>query len=368
MKVSIIGGGVAGCATAYYLSKDGHDVTLFERDSLASHASGFALGGINPLIRGVRQPEYEVFSDYSIGLHRDLVGELTGDGPGIEHMNFVRKGSMLLVTDEPEAEEMRRIYRRHADDYSLDMRWLSPGEFSHIEARISDAVIGGLYVGEMFEVDPYRFTLSLWQAAEQFGAQMLNREVTEIAVSGDRVTGVIAGGEVVDADVVVAAAGPWSAELLAGVGVEVPISPLKGQIVRLNAPDPPIKVSLSWDHNYATTKADGLTWIGTTEEEVGFDDRTTDEARDEIIGAAVRVLPYLEDAELVQQTACLRPMTPDRMPIIDSEPGPDGLVISTGGGRQGIALGPAFGIATAALVTGLESPVDISGFSLSRFS
>ncbi len=111
-----------------------------------------------------------------------------------------------------------------------------------------------------------------------------------------------------------------------------------------------------------------MTWIGTTEEEVGFDDQTTEEARDEIIGAAVRVLPYLEDAELVQQTACLRPMTPDWMPIIDAEPGPEGLVISTGGGRQGIALGPAFGIATAALVTGAEPPVDISGFSLSRFS
>jgi len=166
----------------------------------------------------------------------------------------------------------------------------------------------------------------------------------------------------------VAAAGPWSADLLGAVGVDVPVSPLKGQIVRLDAPDPPIKLSLWWDHDYATTKDDGLTWIGTTEEEVGFDDRTTDDARDRIITSAVKVLPYLEDAELVQQTACLRPMTPDKMPIIDSEPGPDGLVISTGGGRQGIALGPAFGIATAALVTGEEPPVDVSGFSLSRFS
>jgi glycine/D-amino acid oxidase-like deaminating enzyme len=80
------------------------------------------------------------------------------------------------------------------------------------------------------------------------------------------------------------------------------------------------------------------------------------------------MLPYLEDAELVQQTACLRPMTPDKMPIIDASAGPEGLVISTGGGRQGIALGPGMGIATAALATGAESPIDVSGFSLSRFS
>jgi len=136
----------------------------------------------------------------------------------------------------------------------------------------------------------------------------------------------------------------------------------------LNAPDPPLKISLWWDTDYATTKSDGLTWIGTTEEEVDFDDRTTDAARDRIIASAVGMLPYLEDAELVQQTACLRPMTPDKMPVIDAEAGPEGLVISTGGGRQGIALGPGMGIATAALVAGTESPVDVSGFSLSRFS
>jgi glycine/D-amino acid oxidase-like deaminating enzyme len=129
-----------------------------------------------------------------------------------------------------------------------------------------------------------------------------------------------------------------------------------------------VKVSLWWDTDYATTKEDGLLWVGTTEEEVGFDDHTTEAARDRIVGSAVGMLPYLEDAELVQQTACLRPMTPDKMPVIDGEAGPEGLVITTGGGRQGIALGPVMGIATAALAVGAESPVDISGFSLARFS
>ena len=108
--------------------------------------------------------------------------------------------------------------------------------------------------------------------------------------------------------------------------------------------------------------------VGTTEESVGFDVGTTDAARDRIISSAVEMLPYLEDAELVQQTACLRPMTPDRKPIIDAGAGPDGLVIVTGAGRQGIMLGPAMGIAAAALATGAEPPVDISAFSLARFS
>ena len=366
MKVAIIGGGVAGCATAYYLSKDGHEVRLFERDSLASHASGFALGGINPVIPGARELEYKVFSDYSIGLHRGLAQELAEAVRG--DLNFVRKPSVKLVRNEAEAAELRLVYEANASDFVYDMRWLGLGELSHIDARISTDVIGGLYIGEAFELDPYKLTLSLWQAAESLGAQMVNREVLEISVAGNRVTGVVTEGGVFEADVVVAAAGPWSGGLLGALGIDVPVSPLRGQIIRLDAPSPPMKVSLWWDHDYATTKSDGLMWIGTTEEEVGFDDRTTDEGRDRIIASAVSMLPYLEDAELVYQTACLRPMAPDKMPIIDGSVGIEGLVVSTGGGRQGIALGPAMGIATAALATGEESPVDVSAFSLGRFA
>ena len=234
--------------------------------------------------------------------------------------------------------------------------------------RISEDVLGGLYVGEAYELDPYKLTLSLWQAAEQQGAQLVNRSVTEISVDGDQVSGVVADGQVFEADAVVAAAGPWSSQMLDGVGVNVPVTPLKGQIIRLDAPGPPIKMSLWWGENYVTTKPDGLLWAGTTEEETGFDDSTTTEARDSIIGSVVEILPYLEDAELVQQTACLRPMTPDRAPIIDAEPGPDGLVTVTGAGRNGIMLGPAMGQAAAALATGSQSPVDVSAFSLARFS
>ena len=366
MKVAIIGGGIAGCATAYYLVKDGHGVTLFERDSLASHASGFALGGINPVIPGAREPEYKAFSDYSIGLHTRLVQELA-DAVGGD-INFVRKPSLKLVRDEVEAAELRLVYEAHAAEFGYDMRWLGLGELSHIDARISTDVIGGLYIGEAFELDPYKLTLSLWQAAESRGAQMVNQEVSEISVAGNRVTGVVIKDGVFEVDAVVAAAGPWSGGLLNALGIDVPVSPLRGQIIRLDAPSPPIQLSLSWDHDYATTKSDGLTWIGTTEEQVGFDDRTTDEGRDRIIASAVSMLPYLENAKFVHQTACLRPMTPDKMPIIDGSVGIEGLVVATGGGRQGIALGPAMGTAAAALVVGEDSPVDVTGFSIRRFA
>ena len=366
MKILIIGGGIAGCSAAYYLSRDGHDVSLFERDSVASHASGFALGGITPSFGDLPNNSYEVLSNYSIGLHRDLAEELAGGNA--EHLNLLKKASVILAKEHSDLEDMHKIYEAHAKDYATDIRWLSTGELSHVEARISPDVLGGLYVGEAYEVDPYKLTLNLWQAAEQHGAKLVNRDVTDIVVESGRVSGVLAGVDQFEAESIVVAAGPWSASLLLNLGINVPVTPLRGQILRLDAPDPPVRVSLWWDTDYATIKSDGLLWVGTTEEEVGFDDRTTSAARDRIIGSAVEILPYLSDAKLVQQTACLRPMTPDRLPIIEAVSGLEGLVIITGGGRNGILLGPSMGLAAANLVAGSDFPVDIRAFSLSRFA
>ena len=366
MKISIIGGGIAGCSAAYYLSRDGHDVFLFERDSIASHASGFALGGITPSFGDSPNDSYDVLSDYSIGLHRDLAKVLNGGNS--EKLNLLKKASVILATEYSDMEHMRKTYESYAKDYDHDIRWLSMGELSHVDARISPDVLGGLYVGEAYETDPYKLTLNLWQAAEEHGAKLVNRDVTDIVVDGARVSGVLAGGEEFEADAIVVAAGPWSSSLLLNLGINAPVTPLKGQILRLDAPDPPLKISLWWDTDYATTKPDGLLWVGTTEEKVGFDDRTTSAARDRIIRSAVEILPYLDDAELVQQTACLRPMTLDRLPIIEAVSEPQGLMIITGGGRHGILLGPSMGLAAANLVTGSEFSVDIRAFSLSRFS
>lgn len=364
LNVAIVGGGVAGCASAYYLARSGHNVTLFERDSVASHASGFALGGIIPPVRNGVVDEFERFSLHSIDLHRQLNDTINPS----DETNFYRKPSMALALDEFEAQQLIAAYKSYSEHGSSDIRWLSYGEFSHIDARVSPSVIGGLYFGESYEVDPYKLTLSLWQAAEQNGATLVNREVTSINETGGKISGVSTEAGTHAADAVIAAAGPWSTQLLESVGVHVPVIPLKGQILRLQAPSPALPISLWWGENYASTKEDGLTWIGTTEEEVGFDDRTTDEARDSIIGSAVEVLPYLENADLVQQTACLRPITPDRAPIVDARVGPEGLVVSTGGGRNGILLGPAMGEAAADLVVGTEPQENIDSFSLARFS
>ena len=130
---------------------------------------------------------------------------------------------------------------------------------------------------------------------------------------------------------------------------------------------PPFQISLGWGGNYATTKPDGLLWTGTTEEDVGFDERPTPLARDQIMAQLLKMVPSLAGARLVTQTACLRPLSADRMLVLGKTLGRDRVYVATGGGRQGILLGPAVGRIIFDLITTGSSSIPIGAFSPERF-
>ena len=106
---------------------------------------------------------------------------------------------------------------------------------------------------------------------------------------------------------------------------------------------------------------------GTTEEEGGFDEDNTTEARDQIMTALLKMVPSLAEAKLVQQTACLRPLSHDGLLLLGGVPDWKGLYIATGGLRSGISLGPAMGRVTADLITLGKSNIPIDAFDPGRF-
>ena len=338
---------------------------LFEKDSVASHASGFAFGVLlPPIIEDPQDPEADL-NRVSFALHRELAESLpVKSGVDVE---LQRKTALVLALDAAEAVGLRGTYAA-VKNSSRDIRWLSHGELSHIEPRIAPDIPGGLYLGDTYEVEPYKLTLALWQAAEKHGARLVNRAVDRVLVEHGRAIGVEAGGEKHFAGAVVVAAGPWSGALLDQSGVRVPVTPLKGQIIRLQVNGPPMRVSVWWRGDYASSKPDGLVWCGTTEEHEGFNEQPTPDARDGITLSALRALPYLETATLVKQTACLRPVTADGLPVLGVAPGVEHLTIATGAGRHGIAVGPGMGKAAALLAMGAAPSFDTSRLSPARFS
>jgi len=364
--VVIVGGGVVGIATAYFLAKAGVPNTVIERDSVGSHASGFAYGGLSPLAgAGIPGPVFPLANE-GMRIHREF-SQLLPEETGVATEYRVRPSLSLAFTEEEVTESKKPLaWQQEQEGYRVD--WLDAAKAKDIEPRISDEILGGVYVEGGAEVEPYKFILALTQAAEKLGVTVRHGNVNGIKKENGRVTGLFMESGELACDKVVLALGPWSADVSSWTGLDVPIRPLKGQILRLQAPGEPFDCSIGWAGNYANTKMDGLLWTGTTEEEAGFDENPTTSARDQVMASLLKMIPSLLDAELVQHTACLRPLSVDGIPIMGAVTELDGAFLSTGAGRKGILLGPAMGKATADLILNRETDFPVEPFSPTRFS
>ena len=362
----IVGGGIAGCLTAFLLAKEGVKVTVIEADSVGSHASGFAFGEMGDLEgAGIPDPLLE-FSLWCSRSHATLADELR-EASGVDH-RLDRVNRLTLAFDEAAVNTLQANleWQRRVEQY--DPRWLTGSEVAGIEPRINPECLGGMYVEGAGAVEPYRYTLAAAQAAERLGVQILMRRVTGLLTGGSRCTGVTFPGGRLEAGAVVLAMGPWIAEAGGWCGMDIPVTPLKGQMLRLKHPGEPLRASLHYGHSYAAGKPDGLIWAGTTEERAGFDETPTVEARDGIMAELVHIAPFLADAELVHQTACLRPWSDDGMPIVGQLPGWDNLYAVTGGGRKGIlwSAGMCSGM-TGLILHGRSTVPGLERLDITRF-
>jgi glycine oxidase len=364
--VVIVGGGIAGIVTAYYLAKAGVPSVVIERDAIGGHASGFAYGGLTPVSGfGIPGPLADVALQ-GMRLHRELAKSLVEE-TGIA-VDFRVRSSLALALTEADVQRLHVNLPWQRKQPECAVRWLEASEARRVEPRIADETRGAVLIEGTADVEPYRLVLALTRAAERLGVTVRHGRAIGLRRDGGRVTGVILEREEVACSTVVLALGPWSAEISTWIGTPIDVRPLKGQILRLKAPGPPVACSVGWGHNYATTKTDGLLWAGTTEEEAGFDEESTPEARDEIGAALVTMLPAMADAEVVYQTACLRPLASDGLLVLGRVPGLEHVYVATGAGRKGILLGPAMGRAIADLILTGSTPIALEAFAPGRFA
>ena len=364
--VVIIGGGIVGIAAAYYLAGMGVRSTVIERDAIASHASGFAYGGLSGGIPNGPQANTPII-EYSMGLYPALAQALAGE-TDID-IQFQPRPLLRLALNGDEAARLTQHLAWQEAQPGYAVQWLEPGAARELEPRIAPDTVGALHVEGGWDVEPYRLTLALAQAAEKRGAVIRTGEVTAVHHDRGKVVGVALGGEEIACGAVLAAMGPWTSQAEAWFGIRLPVRPLKGQIIRLRAEGAPYALSIGHGSNYAMTKpSDGLVWCGTTEEEAGFDESRTTDARDRIIESTLRMLPALESAELVLQTACLRPVAEDGAIVLGAVPGVEGAHIATGGGRQGIMMGPGMAKAAASLIVNGAAELDVAWCDPGRFS
>ncbi len=371
--VVIVGGGLVGAATAYFLAGEGVECLVVERDGIASHASGFSYAALGTFDEaGMDGAHFEVAS-LGMRLHHELAESLL-DETGV-NVEFRERPSLSLAFDEEEAvaaqspegwERDRRSWEEDTQGYII--QWLDTEEAQRVEPRINPAVLGAVYTEGTCDVNAQRLTLALAMGAEQRGARIVRANVTGLSRDGGRVRGVTLDGGEIECDRVVVATGPWSEAASEWLGVPIRMQPWKGQILRLRLPGPPIRASVGGGDHFASTKPDGLTWVGPTFEDAGIDETTTAWARDEIMDAVTRNVPSLSEGEVVMQTACVRPLSADRKLVLGEAPGTEGAYVATGGGRLGLMLGPAMARLTADLIAKGRTTVPLDEFCPGRFA
>ena len=371
--VVVVGGGLVGAATAYFLAGEGVDCVVVERDSIASHASGFSYAALGTFDEaGMDGAHFDVAS-LGMRLHHELAESLL-DETGV-NVEFRERPSLSLAFDEDEvvaaqspegAERDRRSWEVDVQGYTV--QWLTTEEALQVEPRINPAVLGAVYTEGTCDVNAQRLTLALAMGAEQRGARVMRGTATGLPKAGGRVRGVTLDGGEIECGRVVVATGPWSEAASDWLGVPIRMQPWKGQILRLRLPGPPIRTSVGGGDHFASTKPDGLTWVGPTFEDAGIDETTTGWARDEIMAGVTKNVPSLAEGEVVVHTACVRPLSADRKLVLGEVPGLEGAYTATGGGRLGLMLGPAMARLTADLIAKGTTTVPLDEFDPGRFA
>ena len=366
--VVIIGGGAAGCAAAFYLAENGVKATVIEREGVGTQASGYNAGGLNPL-EGHGWPEpLQPMALQSFRLHRDLWTALPEE-TGIDYHGRITSIVKVALGDDelPELRETLDVFN-NAPEPGFSAEWLEREDALALEPRLTPNVIAGVRAVGNGALDGQEFTQALAAAAEKRGAQIVTGNAVGLRLGSGRVESVVTNDGEIACGALLIAAGPWCRTAEQWLDIAIPVDPLKGQIIRVKPRGPGLDYELIGGGSSMYAKTDGLIWCGSTEESVGFDLSLTDEARTRIMTMAARLMPSLADAEVALHTACLRPVTPDWLPIVGQAPGWDNAYICAGGQKKGILLGPAMGKGVAELIAGGKTDVSLAGCEPERFS
>ena len=366
--VVIIGGGAAGCAAAYYLAAIGVKATVIEREGVASHASGFNAGGLNPL-EGHGWPDPLMpMALQSFALHKELWDALPAE-TGIDYNGRIM--SILKVALDPEdLDDLRATLEtfNSAPEPGFSAEWLEREDVLALEPRITPDVIAGIRAVGNGALDGLEFTQALAAGAEKLGATVVAGSAVGFRLGNGKVEAVVTNDGEIACGAALIAAGPWCRTAEQWLDIAIPVDPLKGQIIRVRPDGPGLDYELIGGGSSMYAKPDGLIWCGATEEEVGFDLSLTDEARNDIMRRATRLMPALSSAEQVLHTACLRPVTPDWLPIVGQAPGWDNVYICAGGQKKGILLGPAMGKGIAEIMASGGTEISLQGCDPGRFA
>jgi glycine oxidase len=345
----VVGGGIVGACVAYFLGRHGISTTLVDQTAIGSQASGKNPGGLNPLhgpgIPGPMQP----LALESFQLHlenRDPIRELST-------IDFyaARMPRVHIAVDENDLAQLGRVREPYDSTPGFTAEWLEPTEVLKVDPGVNPAILRGLLTTGNAAVDAYAYTIAVAKSAVKLGTKIVRSRVRGLEKSGNRVTGVLLDTGRMSCDRLVIATGPWAAEPGRWLTTPIPVEPVKGELLLVEADSGGLGCSFAWRDAavYGTGRRE--VWLGGTEDRVGLNQATTPTGTTSILDRVSQIFPRMRDRRVVGQIAALRAVTPDGVPIIGRADGWDNAWLAVGGGRKGMLLSTGMGRAVADLIT-----------------
>ena len=364
--VVVIGGGIVGLAVAYRLGREKLRVTLVERGAVGREASWAAAGYLTFQGSSNRPGPRLDLTRASFEMYEAWLDELAEYTPA--DTGFWRCGLLELCLSEEEAREAQaRAAWQRAAGYRVEWLDATTARKRHPGLAPKLPVHGGLLFPEVAQVRPPRLLKALAAAVLHQGVQVLeDSPVTAIAREGERVTGVsLADGTRLSAPIVINAAGSWASQMAPEMAV-MPVRPVKGTIVLLEASTPPSREILVSSQGSVYPRADNKVLLGATVEEAGYDKRVRLRALDSLVRQGIALFPVLESAALTAAWAGLRPFSHDNLPYLGAVPGLSGAYAATGHYRSGILLAPITGRLMADIILRRPPMLPLAPYAVTR--
>ncbi len=417
MKVIVLGSGIIGTTTAYYLAKAGHEVTVIERQPEAALETSYANAGqISPgysapwaapgvpmkavkwlfmehsplvvrprvdpdmwrwiagMVRNCTHARYEVNKSRMVRLaeySRDQFIELRA-ATGISYDDR-QQGTLQLFRTQKQldgaAKDIAVLKASGVPHEVLDRKGCVAAEPAL--ALVSDKIVGGLRLPGDETGDCFKFTQHLANLAVDLGVDFRYRTaILGIEREGDRITGVETSAGRLTADAYVVALGSYSTQLMRELGIEIPVFPVKGYSLTVPITDPdfaPVSTVMDETYKVAITRLGERIRIAGTAELTGFDLRLRESRRKTVEYSVTDLFPRGGDYPRAQFWTGLRPNTPDGTPIVGATRY-KGLFLNTGHGTLGWTMSCGSARVLADLVGGREAEIDTEGLGLERYA